>query len=406
MADMPASLLEALRAAGARVEERFDGVRIELPPRPPMRPIGAALTAVGVAVTLFMFFWLSVPLSGLWRGHSPHPFQLIFALFGVPGLLAGLAMFFGGLALWSGRSRCAVEVSGRWLRLQEFFPPFRWSWKREISAIRRFTVGLTPEEIARGGAPDFVAEWARRGVRVEGTFPAPLMAALFYPAPVTRAVADALAEATNRARPERAAAPAAAVVDASAGLLGEEPETPRPPNTKVRLIEHGDGFAYDIPPVGVWRGSRGLFVFSLLWLGFCGFVILIPTFSGGQIAWPLLPFVALFVAIGAALLLFAVNAGRRRTMLAANAKTLGLREKGLFGMKEKRAPRAEISAIRAGPSGVEINDRPVLELQIHLRDGRKIGCLSQLTEDELRWLAQELRRRLGAPRTATPENAN
>jgi hypothetical protein len=36
-----------------------------------------------------------------------------------------------------------------------------------------------------------------------------------------------------------------------------------------------------------------------------------------------------------------------------------------------------------------------MELQFRLRDRKKVGCLSSLSEEELHWLAAVLRRRLG-----------
>jgi hypothetical protein len=77
---------------------------------------------------------------------------------------------------------------------------------------------------------------------------------------------------------------------------------------------------------------------------------------------------------------------------------VGIRRIGPFGTKERLLPRAELAAICIGPSGMAVNDRPVMELQFHLHAPKKrVGCLSQLTDEELRWLAYELRRRLQLP---------
>lgn len=396
---MPPFNPDALRALGARVEERFDGARIELPPRPPLRRLGGALTAFGAVTIVFMLFWMAGPISGAFRDGAPNLILLIFGLLGLPGLFMGLALLFGGLALWTGRSRCVVEISGGRLRVREIFPPLRWSWKRKVEAIRRFTVGTRPGETPDGATGAAARDWAQRFLMAEGSFSQPLPIGALYPAPVLRALADALAELCRRARPDAPAAPMVVAAEAVGGAPDAEPDAPRPPTTAVKLIEMNEGFAYDVPPAGVWRGSHGLFLSSLLWLAVCGFIFGIPFFigKGRAIPPPVIVFAALFIGIGVAMLLGAIHLGRRRSMLAANAKTLGLRQTGLFGTKEQRVPRAEIAAIRCGPSGLEVNNRPVLELQIFRRAGGKIGGLSQLTEDELRWLAQDLRRRLGVP---------
>ena len=46
---------------------------------------------------------------------------------------------------------------------------------------------------------------------------------------------------------------------------------------------------------------------------------------------------------------------------------------------------------------MEVNDRPVIELQIHPRQGKKAGLLGGRDEAELRWLATRLRQALQVP---------
>jgi hypothetical protein len=56
-----------------------------------------------------------------------------------------------------------------------------------------------------------------------------------------------------------------------------------------------------------------------------------------------------------------------------------------------------LTAIRADASSMEVNHRPVIQLQIHPRAGKKVGLLSGRNEDELRWMATRLRRALNVP---------
>jgi hypothetical protein len=44
-----------------------------------------------------------------------------------------------------------------------------------------------------------------------------------------------------------------------------------------------------------------------------------------------------------------------------------------------------------GPSGMKVNNRDVMELQVMLTSGKKLGLLSQRTDDELAWMASLLR---------------
>ena len=67
-----------------------------------------------------------------------------------------------------------------------------------------------------------------------------------------------------------------------------------------------------------------------------------------------------------------------------------------------RAWRAgELSAIRIGPSGMSVNDVPVMELQIHPKDGKKVGLLSQLDDEEIDWIAAHLRKALNVGKRGT-----
>ncbi len=53
-------------------------------------------------------------------------------------------------------------------------------------------------------------------------------------------------------------------------------------------------------------------------------------------------------------------------------------------------------AVIVGPSGMEINDIPLLELHVKPVSGREVGLFAGRDEDELRRIAWTLRRRLWA----------
>lgn len=48
-------------------------------------------------------------------------------------------------------------------------------------------------------------------------------------------------------------------------------------------------------------------------------------------------------------------------------------------------------------AAMEVNERPVIELQIHPVVGKKAGFLAGRDEAELRWIAAHLRRALKVP---------
>ncbi len=380
----------------------FDGARFDLPRRPAFPVAGIGLVLLGLFITVFMTFWIWGPLSGAFRMRSGFRWGwLFFGWMGLPILAMGLGMIVAGVAVAWGKTRSTIETTRGRLRLTEHFGPLRWTWTRPLEGIRRFRL----EEAGPEGK-EIPAALTSRGIAgpflvVESGKEKPLHIALFYPPEIIRPLADALADVTNRARaPAAIGARPPAVVVAAGNSAEIEPYEGPPPKTEVTIREFGEGFAMDIPPVGLVKGSKGLFVFNVIWLMFCSLLFILPL-RAAKTAPEMIPFLLfafLFICIGLVLLGISIHLGRRRVMIAVNAHSLGIRQIGPFGTKEQRYPRAEIVAVRVGDSGIQINSRPVMELQIHLKgEGRKIGCLSSLTEDELRWLAAELRRRLGVP---------
>lgn len=59
-------------------------------------------------------------------------------------------------------------------------------------------------------------------------------------------------------------------------------------------------------------------------------------------------------------------------------------------------PLADVLAASLSLSGIEVNDRPVMEIQIIPKSGKKIGLLSNRSSEEKAWLAYVLRQTLKA----------
>jgi hypothetical protein len=110
-----------------------------------------------------------------------------------------------------------------------------------------------------------------------------------------------------------------------------------------------------------------------------------------QSGWFPMAVFSFFWLVGIALLLASINMGRRRAAIAVTGGTLMLIQTGLFGVKQRTWQPGEVRAICAGPSGIKVNDRPVLELQVFDSENRKFGLLAGRANNELYWLAQELR---------------
>jgi hypothetical protein len=96
--------------------------------------------------------------------------------------------------------------------------------------------------------------------------------------------------------------------------------------------------------------------------------------------------------------------GRRTAMFAVAAGNLLVMQKGLFGTKKREWAVDDISHIALGPSGMKVNDRDVLQLQIHAA-GEKLGLLTGRDVAELEWLACELRSAWRAARSPDQPHA-
>jgi hypothetical protein len=180
---------------------------------------------------------------------------------------------------------------------------------------------------------------------------------------------------------------------------------PRPAETTIEVERFEDGVTIRVPPLGLRKGSGGLFGFSLLWNGFMTLFtfVMVMSFLQDNInpkdnIWVAFLFIGLFWTIGLMLLLTSINLGRRHAAIAVAGGTLMVMQKGIFGTKQHEWPLEHVGAIDAGPSGMEVNDRPLLELQIYDQDGDKFAILGGRSDAELHWLAGILREVIHVPR--------
>jgi hypothetical protein len=173
----------------------------------------------------------------------------------------------------------------------------------------------------------------------------------------------------------------------------------RPPGSPIEVKHYDDGVAITVPPAGLWKGSRGLFGFGLVW---CGFMTVFSSMflfiganaqdvQGGDKLWILVLFMIVFWAVGIGMLLGGINMGRRQAGLAVAGGTLMVMQIGIFGKKQREWLLAEVESIAVVSSGMEMNDVPVMQLQILDTDGKQLGLLAGRSDEELEWIAHELR---------------
>ena len=189
----------------------------------------------------------------------------------------------------------------------------------------------------------------------------------------------------------------------------------QPPGSDVQVQRFPDGVTFRVPPAGVWKGSAGMFRFGIIWTVLvAGFTTLFGGALLGNGAGPAallgpLAFMSFFWMIGAALLLIGWNMGRRESAVAVVGDSVMVMQTSLRGSKRREWPRSEIKSAKVGPSGIEVNDRPIPELQLHGPDKKLFGMLAGRDERELLWMATLLRQALkgtnpGSAAQSSPEH--
>ncbi|MGQ9663299.1 MAG: hypothetical protein ACUVWX_13320 [Kiritimatiellia bacterium] len=394
------------------VHERFDSVRYILPRRTlgPLRWWGLPVILAGVVLTAFMVFWMSSLIrAGLTASDSVRWGAVLVGLLGLPPLLTGLVLVLAGVAICLDATHTEVCLTPDRLSVLEKCGPFRWRSSCKLGDIRRFLL-RRGVEIPHFDPTHFLHVIADAAVLVaESEAERRVYIAPAYPLHILRPLARVLAEAAGSAKAEYS--PAGRQAPATISALHEEDAAdpvPKPTSSDIRFEKTASGVAISVPPAGLLRGSHGLFLGSLvvsvmIVILFFLFVFAGPSLRERNAFWGLLVVLFVLFLIEGALLIVALNMGSRRTLLAVSRDRLGYRRTSLFGATERQIPLAQIESICFGPTGVVINNRPMLELQIHLKGGqRKIGILSERTTAELEWLADELRRAIAAAGTFNP----
>ncbi len=393
-----------------RVEQLRHGTRYLFPERAVGRARWLALAPI-----LFGFFFAGVAVlvciamvaQGIFKPSQNTDFAWFFPLFfGLPSVLIGISIIRVGAFIRAGR--CEIEVEGGRLQATERAWFFRKCQTVPTDKLRRFTVEALPFDIlAAFGA--FVSPFKPAALRAELSEGKPIELLRGYPLEWLEPLARELGKqcAVLNAAPldvNIVAEPPPLFNLGQADKRHYSDQTDKrdfpnqPVGSLVRLEERADGLTLTVPPAGIMRGSKGLFVFGIIWNTFMTvFTTIFLTASKSKkeadelVFWV---FIAVFWLIGCAMLLAAINMGRRRAVFMVAGDQLRLAHASLFGTKISSWSRDELTSIHVGPSGMAVNDVPVLELQIEPRGGKKGGLLGGRDEDELRWIATTLRRGL------------
>lgn len=378
------------------------GTVYELPARPDFKPWRwlAVFPFLGVAVALgFLGFWAWGFVGGMVQ---------IFGPWGWLGLLT-LVPFLGGLStvVWvvllavAGRTQLIVAEDK--VTTREYAGWFRRSRRIQRSDIARLHVRSGGSIDVNGRAQSLQTFQNLAMLSAELTNGKTQMLAIGYPRdwliPLSQELSHCLAVETPSLDSPNNRIPVT-IVDATTGS-GEIERDEQPPQSMIEWQALADGFVLTIPASGVRGQSRGLLTFSLAWCGIVTLFTVVFSFAGGQAqanpkdaGWVFAVVIGVFWAVGIGTLLSAINMSRRQAAIAISGDRLKLITSDLFGTKRKEWALDDVQTFRKGPSGVEVNDVPVMQLHIVPRAGSPYGLLTGRDEAELEWMATLLRRAL------------
>jgi hypothetical protein len=199
--------------------------------------------------------------------------------------------------------------------------------------------------------------------------------------------------------------------------------------SQVTLQEAGRDVRLILPAVGIWRRRKDapwVPAQSLFWVGtiLCVFVALITIFivlaaknTAGErwvgnatkdliIPWPIWAGLVGFWCMSLATILGGLNLCRRQGILEVTDHVLRGEQGGLFGRRQWEWPREQIAAAQTGPTGITFGGGTraasvpssggvrMAELHLYLQDGSRIRLFAGRAENELNWIAGQLRRAL------------
>jgi hypothetical protein len=375
-----------------RVETAGNDVSYTLPPRPlgNIRWFGLIPVGFGLLFISFPFRMFAQALGRILTGTLPGPGNLIFLLFLVPFVVVGFIPVWIGLLVIVGR--CRVDWRNGRLSVLDYVGPIRRRRRMPEAPVRKFTVAVGGAKVNE--QPVMTGPLASLGaLTAEYEQGKPRMLLLGYPREWLQELARDLSIRVG-ATAGAVEAPQVELVEkllspANTAVL---PDAPKPDGTRVKINAKFNGVSIDVPPAGL-RASKGLFTVAFVWC------LILSIISAGFVfatkkTYEIMPYVlmGIFWLVGLSLMTLAINIARKRAVLNVESGGLALMQKSLFGTKHHEWRRGEIGAIRADTSGMEVNDKPIIELQIHPVTGKKVGLLAGRDEQELRWIATELRK--------------
>ncbi|MDB2686016.1 hypothetical protein N9Y42_02290 [Mariniblastus sp.] len=380
---------------------------------------GWVLILTGGVGVLFMLGWISGPatmginliLQKQWFGWL----VIAFGMLGLGGLFFALKILAAGIAIVRNRIGCEIRITNRHVVSREIFGWFSHSIKVERKKIESLFLRPLWIDDTDGSSATTQIEWLVRKLP-EGWHAIAIqerqgpLIAVGYPCEVLLPLSELIKKELDRDRvglvsvvdlasqtSVRSAVnePVEIVKQTAADL--EEAPFELPADSTLEISKRDDATVYRVPEKGVWRGSHGLIFFALVWNGFLAFFtagMLFGNGGPGNDFWIGIVVMSLFWAVGIAMAVGAFYLGRRSALVGAREGLLFIERKTIFGTKWMDFEPGKIASIHVGASNMSVNDKPVMELKIEPVGEAAIGMFSQLDDQELGWLAQQLGKHL------------
>lgn len=379
------------------VIESHNGVQYRFPPRSPrIRSRGWLLAAPCLILTAGVFVFLCFAAWAIFQG----PVDQAFAwLFGVMVVLPLLRLVFHGGKIGLLLARGHSEVG---LRSGQLYAVERWGWlcikwERSAADLRRLFLspkhgpfdfpGLLPRD--REETWVILPEW-RAAVGKENKLG---WLAACYPRAWLEPVA---ADLSRRCAVTETAVPVAEI--SSAGVENVS-LTEQPLGSTIKVENVSDGVTLIIPPLRIGIGAVGCFLGLNLFLGVWIWGVSTNIFGPAGVDW--MAAVGTGVGVGALLAFWVAALAQFRawTVLAVVGDSLLVRQKNLFGVKNREWSRSQVADVYVRHIAGD-NDSPDqwdLRILPHPGEGTEFGLLSNRDAAELRWLATTLRASLWLP---------
>ena len=374
----------------------------------PMRPLGGARW-VGLLPMAFGLLFVGMPARFMWRSalgalqHNANVLNWVPVVFLSVFVIVGMMPFCLGLFILAGRVR--LVVTRERLIITQVAGPIRWSRKLQLADITGLEASKRSEQDEP--LPPQVEGLARLGALVARMRNGPKrLVALGYPSEWLRGLADELSQVMRR---WGAAVPVEEIAKSFGSLVElekeeeeeEEQNSAPPAGSTARLVTTVGGVEITVPSRGLMKDSAGMIWFSMFWCGLLGaisFAIVFGHSSARHVDGSAILVVSLFWIIGLGMLALGIHLGTRCWTVHADKASLRVGLRSALRKREWQWSAAEIQKIQAGNSNTEVNDRPLQELQVISRAGKKTGLLLGREREELVWLASRLRKALGLNR--------